>query len=184
MPKRANRGAKRGSAKRQQSLTTLDSLKTSETEWLHRINSSDVAGYKAIQPRLKRLLDSTRGRIARLEKKCQRRGLKYKRKGAIACDCGNSFEAGGEYAFTCEECADDKKEERCTKCCAECEECAKKVCDKCIRSNAGCSESFCRDCLEECDRCSDLSCNRDKQDRSLIRVGYRGDSHRIYCVER
>ena len=72
-------------------------------------------------------------RIARLKKECQKWDLKYKRKGVIACGCGNSFEAGGAYIFASEECVYNKKEECCAEWCAKGKGWAKKVCDECVQ---------------------------------------------------
>ena len=115
------------------------------TEWLETMQSSGITGCRDIQSKLEKLLNNTNERIARLEEEERDGGLHYKGENQVKCDCGNTFETGGKYGATCDECPSDMKVEKCIDCVKECQLCCEKhVCKNCKGECAGnCGESFC-----------------------------------------
>ena len=63
----------------------------------------------------------------------------------------------GVYGKTCEECPEEKREEKCIECTKECkgDNCGGKIlCGDCKTSCSSCEEAFCNECLVECCSCT------------------------------
>lgn len=176
-------------SKRTSQGAVKDRTTKSPTTWTQSIKSTikstDLKGCKHMQSELENLLHLTKEKIVQLETKAKRKGLNYEGEDEVECDCGNTFESGGDYGAFCDECEEKDAEEQCTDCIKECkaDDCRKYLCTECRQTCSGCEDFFCPDCAYECDRCNEPFCDRNK-DCALVGFGYCGQSACINCLER
>ena len=92
-----------------------------ERDWTEKINSADITDCLAIQSTLESILGKAKERIALLNEELENQGLSYKGKDKVKCGCGNTFQSEGDYGKTCEECPEEKREEKCIECTKVCQ---------------------------------------------------------------
>ena len=125
------------------------------------IDSSNLGDCKQIQKKLEKLLERANQRVAYLEAKSKRKGLKYNGVDAVKCslDCGNTFDPEDEYCGVCEKCTEEKIV--CIGCLNTCNECGDKACDECVTICESCEKYACDDgCVGICDDCDEGFCSQ------------------------
>jgi hypothetical protein len=75
----------------------------------------------AIQSTLESILGKAKERIALLNEEVENQGLSYTGEDKVECGCGNTFQSKGGYGKTCEECHEEKREEKCIECTKVCQ---------------------------------------------------------------
>lgn len=157
-----------------------------ERDWTEKINSADITDCLAIQSTLESILGKAKERIALLNEEVENQGLSYKGEDKVECGCGNTFQSEGDYGKTCEECPEEKREEKCIECTKVCkgDNCGGKIlCGDCKTSCSSCEEAFCNECLVECCSCTLQFCGGSDYCQ-LLDVGYSGDTECCKgCIE-
>jgi hypothetical protein len=149
--------------------------------------TSKIDNCKYIQSRLQKLLREAEQKISLLEKEETATGLDYSGPDAVECECGNTFESGGDYGAECSTCKNSDAKEQCVDCLKICCLCENYICKSCNQGQDGegcssCGEPLCKECETEC-QCGGRYCDRDR-DCSMINFGYGGHQLCINCVER